>query len=59
MTMLRRIVRAIKPGVNGDAGFEGYYSRLIASGTSGVPNAQEARRDLDGMRSAHMIYRYL
>ena len=59
MTMLRRIVRAIKPGITGDAGFEDYYSRLIASGTSGVPNAREARRDLDGMRSASMIYRYL
>ena len=59
MTILRRIVRAIKPSIGGDPNFDGYYSRLITSGTTGVPSAQEARQDLDEMRSANMVHRYL
>ena len=59
MTILQRIVRAIKPNFGGDPNFDGYYSRLIASGTTGVPSAQEARQDLDEMRSASMAHRYL
>ena len=59
MTILRRIVRAIRPSIGGDSNFDGYYSRLIASGTTGVPSAQEARQDLDEMRSANMVHRYL
>ena len=59
MTILRRIVRAITPSMSGDPNFDGYYSRLIASGTTGVPSAQEARQDLDEMRSASMAHRYL
>ena len=56
MTILRRIVRAIKPNIGGDSNFDGYYSRLIASGTTGVPSAHEARQDLAEMRSATMLY---
>ena len=59
MTILRRIVRAIKPNIGGDPNFDGYYSRLIASGTTGVPSAHEARQDLDEMRSVGMMHRYL
>jgi hypothetical protein len=59
MTILRRIVRAIKPSIGGDPNFDGYYSRLIASGTTGVPSAHEARQDLDEMRSVSMVHRYL
>ena len=59
MTILRRIVRAIKPNFGGDPNFDGYYRRLIASGTTGVPSAHEARQDLDEMRAAHLAHRYL
>ncbi len=59
MTILRRIVRAIKPSIGGDANFDGYYSRLIASGTTGVPSAHEARQDLDEMRAANTAHLYL
>jgi hypothetical protein len=59
MTILRRIVRAITPSMSGDPNFDGYYSRLIASGTTGVPSAHEARKDLNEMRSVNMVHRYL
>ena len=58
MTILRRIIRAIKPSASGDARFDGYYSQLLQSSAEGAPSAREARQDLDAMHSTR-LYRYL
>lgn len=48
MTILRRLVLAMKPNSKLNPTFEQYYSKLIDSraGDSGLPTASEAQRDL-------------
>ena len=59
MTMLRQLLRALKPSARYDVGFENYYARLAGTGDEGIPTASEARQDLREARSQAMIYRYL
>lgn len=60
MTVLQRIVRALKPRTQTDLEFESYYSRLLRSGSVGVPSAREAQQDLWRMRVQDMTaHRYL
>lgn len=59
MTILERIVRAIKPAERRNTAFEEYYTRLVQDGTSGLPTAREALRDFDAAHSRSMLDRYL
>jgi hypothetical protein len=59
MTVLQRIVHAIAPRHKFDATFEGYYSRLLRSGATGVPSAREAQQDLADMRERNVLHRYI
>lgn len=59
MTVVRRIVAALRQQTRVDAGFTSYYSRLLRAGDDGVPSAHEARQDLNEMRVRNMAHRYL
>jgi hypothetical protein len=47
MTMLRRLLRAVKSDAGLHPNFEHYYSKLLraSGGESGLPTAREAQRD--------------
>ncbi len=51
MTMLQRIMRAVKSNTGLNQNFESYYSKLLGTrvGDSGLPSAREAQRDLDAV----------
>jgi hypothetical protein len=48
MTILQRLMLAMKPNTKLNPTFEQYYSKLISAsaGDSGLPTAREAQRDL-------------
>lgn len=48
MTILQRLMLAMKPNAKLNPTFEQYYSKLISAsaGDAGVPTASEAQRDL-------------
>lgn len=58
MTILQRLMRAMMPKNKLDAGFEDYYSKLLSTsvGTSGLPTASEAQRDLQAVRARQQYY---
>lgn len=49
MTILQRIVRAMKSNGGLHQNLDSYYSNLLSSrvGDSGLPTASEARRDME------------
>ncbi len=51
MTMLKRIMRAVKSSSGLNPSFEQYYSKLMIGriGDSGLPSAREAQRDRDAV----------
>ncbi len=51
MTILQRIMRAVKPNGGLNQNLENYYSNLLSTrvGDSGLPSASEARRDLEAV----------
>jgi len=51
MTILQRIMRAVKSNVGLNQNLENYYSNLLSVrvGDSGSPSADEARRDLEAV----------
>ena len=51
MTMLQRIMRAVKPNGGRNQGLNNYYSNLLGTrvGDTGLPTAREAQRDLDAV----------
>ncbi len=51
MTMLQRIVRAVKSNAGRNPNLSNYYSNLLDSrvGNTGLPTAREAQRDLDAV----------
>ena len=51
MTMLQRIMRAVKSNTGQKSGLSNYYSNLLSSsiGNTGLPTAREAQRDLDAV----------
>lgn len=56
MTMLRRLLRAVKSDAGRNPSFEHYYSKLLreSGGESGMPTAREAQRDRDAaLRAPH------
>ena len=56
MTMLRRLLRAVKSSSGLNPSFENYYSKLLTGqiGDSGLPTAREAQRDRDAvLRTPH------
>jgi hypothetical protein len=48
MTILQRLMLAMKPNAKLNTTFEQYYSKLLSSsaGEAGFPTASEAQRDL-------------
>ena len=48
MTILQRLVLAMKPSAKLNPTFEQYYSKLLSTsaGEAGMPTASEAQRDL-------------
>jgi hypothetical protein len=58
MTMLRRILRAVKSNSGLNPGFENYYSKLLIGrvGDSGLPTAREAQRDRDAVLATPHYY---
>lgn len=61
MTMLQRLLRAVKSNAGLNPNFEHYYSRLMSSGDglSGQPTAREAQRDHDAALTNHHLYTLL
>ncbi len=51
MTMLQRIVRAVKSNAGRNPSYSSYYSNLLGTrvGDTGLPTAREAQRDLDAV----------
>lgn len=51
MTMLQRIMRAVKSNGGHKRGLNSYYSNLLGTriGDTGLPTAREAQRDLDAV----------
>lgn len=51
MTMLQRIMRAVKSNAGHNQSLNNYYSNLLGArvGDSGFPTAREAQRDLDAV----------
>jgi hypothetical protein len=51
MTILQRIIRAVKSSGGLNQNLENYYSNLLSTrvGDSGLPSATEARRDLEAV----------
>ena len=49
MTMLKRLMRVVRPQSGLHSNFENYYSKLLGArvGDTGLPSAREAQRDLD------------
>jgi len=49
MTMLKRLMRVVRPQSGRHSNFENYYSKLLGArvGDTGLPSAREAQRDLD------------
>lgn len=49
MTMIKRILRVMKPQSGCHSNFENYYSKLLGARVDdiGLPSAREAQRDLD------------
>ena len=60
MTMLQRIMRIVAPKAQLNPNFEHYYSQLLntSAGTSGLPSAREAQRDLDAVLRQTIAYTY-
>jgi hypothetical protein len=58
MTILQRLMRAMKPDTKLNAGFENYYSKLlsVSAGDSGLPTASEAQRDLRAALDRQLYY---
>lgn len=57
MTILQRLMRAVRPNAGLHPNFENYYSKLLGArvGDTGLPSAREAQRDLE---SALRLPRY-
>ncbi len=51
MTILQRIMRAVKPNGGLNQNLENYYSNLLSTrvGDTGLPSASEARQDLEAV----------
>ena len=51
MTMLQRIIRAVKSNGGRNQSLNNYYSNLLDTrvGNTGLPTAREAQRDLDAV----------
>ena len=58
MTMLRRILRAVRTSSGLNPSFENYYSKLLNGriDDSGLPTAREAQRDRDAVLAAPHYY---
>ena len=58
MTMLKRIMRAVKSNSGLNPSFEHYYSKLLIGrvGDSGLPSAREAQRDRDAVLTSPHYY---
>ena len=58
MTILKRIMRAVKSSSGLNPSFEHYYSKLLIGrvGESGLPTAREAQRDRDAALATPHYY---
>jgi hypothetical protein len=58
MSVLQRLVRAVRSRPALDTSFEHYYSQVLhsGSGVEGMPSAREAQRDLAELRQKQSVY---
>ena len=58
MSVLQRLVRAVRSRPKLDTHFEHYYSQVLhsGSGVEGMPSAREAQRDLAALRQQQSLY---
>lgn len=58
MSVLQRLVRAVRSRQALDTHFEHYYSQVLHSGAGieGMPSAREAQRDLAMLRDQQSLY---
>jgi hypothetical protein len=52
MNPIIRILRNVRNAATGDTAFESYYGSIVRRYPDGAPNAAEARRDYDAVRSS-------